>query len=131
MNTTIGRGIKINGTLQAEESITIAGTITGDVIAANHDVTLEAGGHVDGAVTGRRIVVHGQSRGRLIAREIVRVYRTARVKADIASPKISLEEGAIFNGSVEPARVDAAMIVQAYRNHKAEQAAAPVAASFT
>jgi cytoskeletal protein CcmA (bactofilin family) len=127
MITTIGRGIRIKGTVQAEEAIVIAGTIVGDVIAANHDVTLEAGGHVDGAITGRRIVVRGQSKGRLIAREIVRVLRTAAIKADIASPKLALEEGATFTGSVEPGRVDAAMIVQAYRNNKAEQAATPVA----
>ncbi len=75
-------------------------------------------------MTGRSIIVRGHSKGRLIARDIVRVLRTAIVKPDVASPKITLEEGATFNGSVEPGRVDAAMIVQAYRNNKAEQAAA-------
>jgi cytoskeletal protein CcmA (bactofilin family) len=115
MNTTIGKGITVKGTIHAEEALTIAGTVTGDVLAANHDVVVESGGQVDGAVTARIITVHGNSKGRLIAREIVRVLRSAAVKADIASPRLSLEEGATFNGSVEPARVDAAMRVAAYR----------------
>jgi cytoskeletal protein CcmA (bactofilin family) len=116
MITTIGKGITVNGTIHAEEPVTIAGTVTGDVLAADHDVTVEAGGKVDGAVTGRRITVRGSSKGRLIAREIVRVQHTAAVRADIASPKLALEDGATFNGSVEPARADAAMLVTAYRN---------------
>ena len=128
MITTIGRGITIKGTIHAEEAVTIAGTVTGDVMAADFDVTVEPGGKVEGAITGRRITVRGSSKGRLIARELVRVLQTAKVKADIASPKMALEEGATFTGSVEPARVDAAMRVQAYRNSKAEPAAtAPVA----
>jgi cytoskeletal protein CcmA (bactofilin family) len=115
MNTTIGKGITIKGTIHAEEAVIIEGTVNGDVLAANFDVTVEPGAHVDGAVTARVITVHGNSKGRLIAREIVRVLRSAAVKADIASPRLSLEEGATFNGSVEPARVDAAIRVAAYR----------------
>jgi len=123
MITTIGRGITIKGTIHAQEPVRIAGTITGDVLAADHDVTVEPGGQVVGAITGRRITIGGKSSGRLIAREFVRVQQSAAVKADIASPKMALEDGATFNGSVEPARVDAAMRVQAYRNSKAESAA--------
>jgi cytoskeletal protein CcmA (bactofilin family) len=127
MLTTIGKGITVNGTIQAEESITIAGTVTGDVMVSEHDVTVEVGANVDGAVMARRITVAGTSNGRLIARELVRVQPTAAVKADIASPKLALADGATFNGSVEPARSDAAMRVVAYRNKEA--AAASSAAS--
>ena len=123
MITTIGSGITIKGTIHAQEPVSIAGTVTGDVLAADHDVTIESGGRVDGAITGRRIIIRGKSKGRLIAREFVRVLQTAAVKGDVASPKMSLEEGATFNGSVEPARVDAALRVQAYRSNRAEPAA--------
>ena len=40
---------------------------------ANHSVTVETGGRVDGAVTARVITVQGGSAGRLIARDVVRV----------------------------------------------------------
>ena len=115
MITTIAKGTTVNGTIHAQEPVTIAGTVKGDVLAADHDVTVEPGAHVDGAVTARRITVRGNSKGRLIAREFVHVYQTAAVRADVASPKLTLEEGATFNGSVAPARTDAAMRVAAYR----------------
>jgi cytoskeletal protein CcmA (bactofilin family) len=125
MITTIGKGITVKGTIQAEEPVMILGTVTGDVMASDHDVTVEAGAHVDGAVMARRITVAGNSKGRLIARELVRVQPTAAVKADVASPKLSLADGATFNGSVEPARTDAAMRVAAYRNKEAAAASVP------
>ena len=122
MHTTIGKGITVTGSIQAQESVTIAGTVRGDVLASDHDVTVEVGARVDGAVTARRITVHGRSTGRLIARELVHVHPSAAVKADIAAPKLALDEGASFNGCVEPARTDAAMRVAAYRNSKGESA---------
>jgi cytoskeletal protein CcmA (bactofilin family) len=116
MNTTIGKGITITGSIQAQESVIIAGTVHGDVLASDHDVTVELGARVDGAVMARNITVRGRSSGRLIAREVVRVHDSAAVQADIASPKLSIEEGATVNGCVEPAKTDAAMRVVAYRN---------------
>jgi cytoskeletal protein CcmA (bactofilin family) len=116
MMTTIGKGMTIKGTIHAEEPLTIAGTVKGDVLVADYDVTVEPGANVDGAVTARRITVRGTSKGRLIAREFVRVLQTAAVRADVRSPSLTLEDGATFNGSVEPARTDAAMLVAAYRN---------------
>jgi cytoskeletal protein CcmA (bactofilin family) len=114
--TTIGKGITIKGTIQAQEAVTIAGTVNGDVLASDFDVIVELGANVDGAVTARSITVRGRSSGRLIAREVVRVLQSARVKADVRSPRLALEEGATFNGQVEPAKTDAAILVAAYRN---------------
>lgn len=127
MNTTIGKGITIKGSIQAEEAVTIAGTVNGDVIATNFDVVVEPGAHVDGAVTARSITVRGNSKGRLIAREIVRVFSSAAVRADVAAPRLTLEDGAMFNGSVEPARVDAAIIVGAYRRKTEPEAVTTIA----
>jgi cytoskeletal protein CcmA (bactofilin family) len=122
MMTTIGKGITITGNIQAQEPVTIAGTVHGDVLASEHDVTVEAGARVNGAVTARSITVRGRSTGRLIARDVVRVQQSAAVKADIRSPKLALEEGATFNGCVEPAKTDAAIRVAAYRNSRADGA---------
>ena len=116
MQTTIGKGITITGTIHSDEPVTIAGTVKGDVLASEVDVTVEIGARVDGAVTARRIIVRGRSSGRLIARELVRVQQSAAVRADVRAPRLVLEEGATFNGQVEPARTDAAILVAAYRN---------------
>ena len=117
MATTIGKGVNITGTLTADEPVSINGTLNGEVVVANHAVTVETGGRVDGAVTARVITVQGGSAGRLIARDVVRVLEGATVKADITSPKLALEEGALFSGKVDSGtRAEAAARVAAYRH---------------
>ena len=113
--TTITKGLRITGTILAEEPLRIAGTVVGDVVSTDHEVILEAGARVEGAVLARSIVVRGSSAGRLVAREGVWMQRGADVRADIAAPRIALDDGAIFNGRVEPARTEAAFRVADYR----------------
>jgi cytoskeletal protein CcmA (bactofilin family) len=117
MSTIIGGNLQVTGSIEAEEDIAIVGTVTADLLVPNHEVTIEAAGRIDGAITAGTITVFGGSRGRLIARDIVRILEGATVKGDVAAPRIELEEGAVFNGRVEPSRTEAAMRVAAYRQH--------------
>ena len=124
MATTIGKGLNITGSLTADEPVSIIGTLRGEVLVANHAVTVETGGRVDGAVTARVITVQGGSAGRLIARDVVRVLEGATVKADVTSPKLALEDGAMFIGKVDGgARAEAAARVAAYRQNGPADAA--------
>jgi cytoskeletal protein CcmA (bactofilin family) len=126
MATTIGKGVRITGSLTADEPVFIVGTLNGDVLVANHAVTVETGGRVDGAVTARVITVQGGSAGRLIARDVVRVLEGATVNADVASPRLALEEGAVFNGRVDGAgRAEAAARVAVYRQSGTAESGAP------
>ena len=116
MATTIGKGVHITGSLTADEPVSIVGTLNGEVLVANHAVTVEVGGRVEGAITARVITVQGGSAGRLIARDLVRVLQGATVHADIAAPKLGIEEGAHVNGKVDGGtRAEAASRVAAYR----------------
>jgi len=125
MSTTIGKGVKITGSLTADEPVSIVGTLNGEVLVANHAVTVETGGRVDGAVTARVITVQGGSAGRLIARDVVRLLDGATVKADVTSPKLALEDGAVFSGRVDGgARAEAAARVAAYRQNPSGDAGA-------
>jgi cytoskeletal protein CcmA (bactofilin family) len=126
MSTTIGKGVKITGTLTADEPVSIVGILNGEVLVANHAVTVETGGRVDGAVTARVITVQGGSAGRLIARDVVRVLEGATVKADVTAPKLALEDGALFSGRVDGGtRAEAAARVAVYRQHNGVDAARP------
>jgi cytoskeletal protein CcmA (bactofilin family) len=113
--TTIGKGSVVTGTIHAEEALSVEGTVKGEVLMTNHDVTLEHGGRIEGSTTARSITIKGTFVGRMIAIRGVHLHRTAWVRAEIAAPAITMEDGATFNGSVEPARIEAALRVAAYR----------------
>ena len=113
--TFIAKGLVVTGTIHAEEPVTIGGTIKGEILATHHEIVLEPGGRIEGNATARTITLGGTFVGRMIALQNVRLQRTAWVRADITSPAIAMEDGATFNGSVETARVEAALRVAAYR----------------
>lgn len=118
--TNIGKGISITGVVHASEPLTIGGTIKGDVHAGEHQVTLETNAQVDGAVMAKIIDVSGRSTGRLVAKELVRLRNGCRVQAEIAAPRLALEEGATFNGRVDPGRTEAAFKVAEHREKAPE-----------
>ena len=115
MSTSLGKAITVKGTIQASEPVAISGVIVGDVVATNDQVVVESDGRVEGTVTARELSVHGTCAGRLVATTIVRLHAGAQVKGDVASPKLAIEDGAMFNGRVEPGRAEAAVRVAAYR----------------
>jgi cytoskeletal protein CcmA (bactofilin family) len=115
----IGKGISITGTVEAAEPLSIAGSIKGEIHIGDHEVVLEADARIDGAIMARAIDVHGHVLGRLVAKDAVRLRAGSVVQGDIATPRIALEEGAVFNGRVDPGRTEAAFKVAEHRSRAA------------
>lgn len=115
MASSIGKAVTVKGSIHSGETVAISGTVIGDIVAMNENVTIEADGRVEGVITAREIVVRGTSSGRLVATEVVRLQPASQVNADIAAPKLAVEEGAVFNGRVDPGRAEAAARVAAYK----------------
>ena len=104
----IGRSIQINGDLRGNEDLRIEGDVTGTVELKNSALTIGKEGKVKADVYAKSIAVDGETRGDLYATERVTVHLNARVQGNIISPKVSIEEGAHFKGSIEmdPAAVE-------------------------
>jgi cytoskeletal protein CcmA (bactofilin family) len=107
----IGRSIQINGDLRGGEDLRIEGDVTGTVELRNSALTIGKEGKVKADVYARSIAVDGETKGDLYAAERVSVHVNARVQGNIIAPKVSIEEGAHFKGSIEmdPAAVEKAL----------------------
>lgn len=107
----IGRSIQINGDLRGGEDLRIEGDVSGTVELKNSALTIGKEGRVKADVYARSIAVDGEIRGDLYAVERVSVHVNARVQGNIIAPKVSIEEGAHFKGSIEmdPAAVEKAL----------------------
>jgi len=107
----IGRSIQINGDLRGGEDLRIEGDVTGTVELKNSALTIGKEGRVKADVYARSIAVDGETKGDLYAAERVSVHVNARVQGNIIAPKVSIEEGAHFKGSIEmdPAAVEKAL----------------------
>ncbi len=97
----IGPSITIKGDVSGDEDLVIQGRIEGKVNLAQHNVTIGPEGRVKADVHGRTVVVEGEVEGNLRAQEQIILRHTAKVEGNIAAPRVSLEDGAVFRGGIE------------------------------
>lgn len=97
----IGPSINVDGKLRGDEDLVIEGKVKGTVELKNNSVTIGSQGDVAADVYAHSIFVDGRMDGNLVASEQVVIRKSARVKGSIAAPRVSLEDGAQFNGSID------------------------------
>jgi len=97
----IGRSIQINGDVKGDEDLMIEGDVSGTVELKNSALTIGKEGKVKADIHARSISVDGTTDGDLFASESIAIRATAVVRGNLIAPRISLEDGASFKGSVE------------------------------
>ena len=126
----IGRSIQINGDLRGDEDLRIEGDVSGTVELRNSALTIGKEGKVKADVYAKSIAVDGETKGDLFATERVSVHVNAKVQGNIISPRVAIEEGAHFKGSIEmdPKAVEKALakIAGAEQQTAATKASKPV-----
>lgn len=107
----IGQSIQIIGDLRGNEDLRIEGDVSGTVELKNSNLTIGKEGKVRADVYAKSIAVDGTTEGDLYATERVIVHVNANVRGNITAPRVALEEGARFKGSIEmdPAAVEKAL----------------------
>jgi len=113
----IGPSIHIDGDLRGEEDLLIEGEVNGTVQLRNNSLTIGAQGKVRADVYAHSIYVDGLMEGDLFGTERVHIRKSAQVRGNVTSPRVSLEDGAKFKGSIE-------MDPQAVQNATANRAGA-------
>jgi cytoskeletal protein CcmA (bactofilin family) len=88
------------GELSSDEDLVIEGTVEGKIAHQNHHLTIGKQGKVKANIRARLITVHGSVEGDLHGDEGVHISASAQVIGNVISPRVSLENGARFQGSV-------------------------------
>jgi len=97
----IGPGIHINGDISGEENLVVEGKVDGKIRLENHQVEIGRGGRVNANVSAKVIKIAGEVRGDLKGKEKVVISSTGNVQGNIVAPRMTLEDGAIFKGSID------------------------------
>ena len=97
----LGPSITIKGTLSGEEDLLIEGHVEGEVSFKKHAVTIGKKGRVDADMYCKSIIVEGEVNGNLYGDDLVVVRSSARVKGNAVAPRVSLEDGAQFQGAID------------------------------
>jgi cytoskeletal protein CcmA (bactofilin family) len=97
----IGPGIHINGDISGDENLVIEGKVEGKIHLKAHVVDIGQSGQVHANITAKIIKIAGEVRGDISGMEKVVISRTGNVHGNIVAPRMNLEEGAIFKGSID------------------------------
>ena len=98
--TLIGKSIVIKGELSCGEDLYIDGQVEGTIDPKGNRLTVGPTGRVKANVTACAVVVQGKLEGNIQASDRVDLKQSAVVMGDIATQRISIDEGAYFKGSL-------------------------------
>jgi len=98
--TLIGTSIVIKGELSCGEDLYIDGQVEGTIDPKGNRLTIGPHGRVKANVNACAVVVQGKLEGSIQASDRVDLKQSAVVTGDIATQRISIDEGAYFKGRV-------------------------------
>jgi len=97
----IGPGIHINGDINGDENLVVEGRVDGKIRLDSHQVDIGQSGRVNANITAKVIKIAGEVRGDITGTEKVIISRSGNVHGNIVAPRMTLEDGAIFKGSID------------------------------
>jgi cytoskeletal protein CcmA (bactofilin family) len=97
----IGAGIRINGDISGDDNLLIEGRVEGKIRLEAHQVEVGQNGKVKADITAKVVRIAGEVRGDVTGVEKVIISRTGNVHGNIVAPRMTLEDGAMFKGSID------------------------------
>ena len=97
----IGPTIRIKGEVSGEENLLIEGKVDGSVSLRGKDLTIGSSGSVNANVSATVVKIDGEVKGDITGEEKVIISNTGKVQGNIVAPRVTLEDGAKFKGSID------------------------------
>jgi cytoskeletal protein CcmA (bactofilin family) len=97
----IGPSIQIKGTVSGDEDLLIQGKVEGTIDLAEHEVAVGQSGRVNADINAKTVKIDGEVAGDIHGHEKVVISKSGNVRGNIIAPRVTLEDGAIFKGSID------------------------------
>jgi len=97
----LGSSLHVKGEITGNEDLHIDGTVEGLVQLEDRKLTVGASAKLTADVIAREVVVYGNVKGNLRARDRIEIKKDGSVVGDLTTARIMIEDGAYFKGSIE------------------------------
>ena len=101
-----GKSLVIKGEVSGSEPLQIEGRVEGSIAFSGNHVSIGRDAVVAANVIAQEVVIRGTLRGNLTISDLVEIHGGGSVVGDIAARRISIEDGAHFQGSIDMRRHD-------------------------
>ena len=97
----VGEGISITGDVAADSNLKIEGRIEGRAVTSTQDVEVSESGIIQASITAKVVRIAGAVAGDINGSEKVVISKSGRVQGNIVAPRVQLDDGALFRGSID------------------------------
>ncbi len=97
--TIIGASVKVKGNFHGQGNIVIEGVLEGS-LKTDANIFIGEKAKVVANVEAQDLIVNGEIKGNVKAKNYLSLGKTARINGDIGYGEMSIEKGAIINGQV-------------------------------
>ena len=97
----LGASLHVKGEITGNEDLAIDGSVEGLVQLEDRKLTIGSSARVTADVIAREVVVYGNVKGNLRARDRIEIKKDGSVVGDLTTARIMIEDGAYFKGSIE------------------------------
>jgi cytoskeletal protein CcmA (bactofilin family) len=97
----LGSSLHVKGEISGNEDLTIDGSVEGLIQLDERKLTVGAMAKVTADIAAREVVVLGNVKGNLRAKERIEIKKDGSVNGDLTTARIMIEDGAFFKGSIE------------------------------
>src|SRR6202165_5136157 len=124
----LGSSLHVKGEITGNEDLQIDGSVEGLIQLDERKLTIGATSKVTADVIAREVVVYGNVKGNLRAKDRIEINKEGSVMGDLTTSRIMIEDGAYFKGSIE---IDKSPEKESGGNAFARNSSAPAAATKT
>ena len=103
----VGNGTVLTGEATFKAMLRVDGQLSGTVSSESGTLIVGNNGQVDADVKVAVATIHGAVNGDIVASQRLELGRAARVKGNIETPSLVIEQGAVFEGSCRMIQVKA------------------------
>jgi cytoskeletal protein CcmA (bactofilin family) len=100
-SATVGKSVKIIGQIFTKEDLYVDGDVEGTIESLDNKVTIGPNGRVQAGIKAREVIILGQVQGNVETSDKVDLRKDAKLVGDITTARISIEDGALFKGSID------------------------------
>ena len=100
-HASIGKGLVIKGEISGTESLFIDGKVEGSINLPGNRVTVGENGQVAANIVAYDVLILGKMRGNVTATDRVDIRAEGALNGDVATARISIEDGAFFRGGID------------------------------
>lgn len=99
--TRLGPNMHLKGDISGGEDLVIDGTFEGLIQLDEGNLTIGTTATVTADIVAAQVVVSGNVKGNVRAKNRIEIKKDGSVTGDLTTPKLLIEDGAHFQGSIE------------------------------